>query len=680
MSNPLLDTSAPVPDFNAIKPEHFLLALDVIIDETRQKADVIKGNTAAADFQNTVMPIEALFHRQADFRFILLFQSQNASTPEIESIKKQAYSKISDFKKTIFQDPALGARFRKVYDERDSLPLDDDDKKILQVLGAQFETNGGSLKTDAGREKLRQIDNRLIALSSAYRENWLEGTAEQAVHVTDPARLAGLTPTDRSAFAEDAKKEGKTGWLIVPERLMVDGFLERAADAGLRKEVYEALTRVGKSTAHNNVPVLKEIQQLRHDRANLLGYDNYAEFARSRNMYTNLAEIQKLMEDTAAKALVKFEADMRELEAFSAAHGGPAKLEPSDVPYWAGQEQKELYDFDTAAYSEYLELENVMDGFFKHCTREFGLTFQESNAYPVPNKDIRSYDVFDSVGKQISILLVDLYPRAGSKEPGAWAEHVQLPSPGKPGIITLNMNILKAATGPTVMSSPDDVDTIYHEGGHDLHGMLGTKTKYRSLYGFQGPADLAEFFSNVNENWSRRRENIADYAKHFQTGAPIPEALLDARDKAAKHFKSRGLLLMAQNSIWDLAFHTTDPKDYTTDDALQEKYRLDSPYAAHIRPYPLTRFYHLFSEEPSDYAAGYCNYPLSEILAAHGFDLFKDKPGYDPESCQKIFNFYAGGSGGDYFKRYLDFRGEAATPDALLRNAGITPEPAPAPV
>ncbi len=146
MSNPLLDTSAPVPDFNAIKPEHFLPALEVIIDETKQKADAIKGNPATADFQNTVVPIESLFHRLADFRFILLFLSQNASTPEIESIKEQAYSKISDFKKTIFQDPVLGARFRKVHDERDSLPLDDDDKKILQVLGAQFETNGGSLE------------------------------------------------------------------------------------------------------------------------------------------------------------------------------------------------------------------------------------------------------------------------------------------------------------------------------------------------------------------------------------------------------------------------------------------------------------------------------------------------------------------------------------------------------
>jgi peptidyl-dipeptidase Dcp len=295
----------------------------------------------------------------------------------------------------------------------------------------------------------------------------------------------------------------------------------------------------------------------------------------------------------------------------------------------------------------------------------------------MPHPDIRSYDVFDKAGKFVSVLLVDLHPRAGSKEPGAWAEHVQFPSDGKPGMITLNMNTLRAASGPTTVSSLDEVRTIYHEGGHDLHGMLGTKPKYRSLWGFQGPADLAEFFSNVNENWAVRCDHIAEYARHFQTGAPIPSELLDAREKAAKHFASRGVLLMAQNSIWDLAFHTTDPKDYTTDQGLQDKHTLDSPYAAHIRPYPLTRFYHLFSEEPSDYAAGYCNYLLSEILAAHGYELFEKNGPYDAESCAKIFNLYAGGSGGDYFQRYRDFRGETATPDALLRNAGITSTPAP---
>ncbi|HTK84035.1 MAG TPA: M3 family metallopeptidase [Patescibacteria group bacterium] len=679
MSNPLLDTSAPVPDYPSIKPEHFQPALEAILAETQQKAEEIKGATGPATFENTVVPLEKLFHRLTDLRYTLLFLSQNATNPEIESVKESVYSQISDFKKTIFQDPVLGARFRKVFDEQDALPLDDDDRRLLKVLGGQFETNGGSLKTDAERQQLKAIDQKLIALSSAYRKNWLEGTAEQAVHVTDPKRLAGLTDTDLSAFAADAKKEKKDGWLIIPERLMVDGFLERAADASLRKEVFEALTRVGKSAAHDNAPVLKDIQRLRHERAALLGYGNYAEFARARNMYTNLADIQTLLEDTAAQALVKFEEDMRKLEDFSAAHGGPAKLEPSDVPYWAAQQQKELYDFDSGAFSKYLELENVMNGFFQHCNREFGLTFQPANNYPVPHSDIRSYDVFDKTGKFVSVLMVDLHPRAGSKEPGAWAEHAQLPADGKPGILVLNMNILKAASGPTVMSSADDVDTIYHEGGHDLHGMLGTNTKYRSLIGFQGPADLAEFFSNVNENWSRRRENIAEYARDWKTGAPVPDALLDARDAAAKHFKSRGILLMAQNAIWDLAFHTTDPKDYTSDRDLEEKFRLDSPYARHIRPYDLTRFYHLFSEEPSDYAAGYCNYLLSEILAAHGFELFKEKGAYDPDSCAKIFNFYAGGSGGDYFKRYIDFRGEAATPDALLQNAGIKKDPAPSP-
>lgn len=679
MSNPLLDTSVPVPDYPSIKPEHFQPALEVILAETKAKAEEIKATPGPATFENTIIPLEKLFHRLTDLRYTLLFLSQNANSAELATVKEAVYSQISDFKKTIFQDPVLGARFRKVFDEQDSLPLDDDDRRLLKVLGGQFETNGGSLKTEPERQKLRDIDQKLISLSAQFHRNHQDGTVEQAVQVTDPAQLAGLTETDLEAFAEEAKKAGKDGWLIVPERLLVDGLLERAADAGLRKDVFEALLRVGKSEKYDNRPVLKQMQQLRHERAQLLGYGNYAEFARARNMYTNLADIQALLEDTAAKALVKFEDDMRKLEEFSAAHGGPTKLEPSDVPYWAAQQQKELYDFDSGAFAKYLELESVINGFFRHCKRELGLTFQPANNYPVPHPDIRSYDVFDNTGKFVSVLMVDLHPRSGTKDNGAWAEHAQLPAEGKPGILVLNMNILKAASGPTVVSSADDVDTIYHEGGHDLHGMLGTNTKYRSLIGFQGPADLAEFFSNVNENWSRRRENIADYARDWKTGAPVPASLLDARDTATKHFKAFGILRLAQNAIWDIAFHTTDPKDYTTDGDLEEKFAVNSPYARHIRPYNLTRFDHLFAEEPSDYAAGYCNYLLSEILAAHGYEMFKEKGAYDPDSCAKLFNFYAGGSGGDYFQRYLDFRGEAATPDALLRNAGISTGATPSP-
>jgi peptidyl-dipeptidase Dcp len=671
MQNPVLNRGT-VPDFNAIRAEHFVPAMRAVLANAALKMAALKNQTESANFDNVILPLESLFDEVEDVERLLRYYATNAATLEIMTAKKECDRLASGFRQTVFQDTALGVRFQAVWEKASQEMRDDDDKALLITLNRTFKNFGGSLDSNEKRAALKRIDDELISQSALFKENLQGSLVAQAVLVTDESRLAGLGEDEKSALQQAAQEVGKTGWLIVPERTFVDGFLERAADAGLRKQVYEALKGVGKTVQHNNSPVLKEMNRLRHERAQLLDYETYADYAREKCMYKDRGEILKLLHETGAVALKKFEQDMRELEAFAAAHGGPAELEPSDVPYWVAQQKKVLCDFDSQMFTKYLELESVLDGLFLHCKREMGLSFQRSNNYPVLHSDIRTYDVFNEDGEHLAIIHFDLFGRSGVKDGGAWVEMVSHRGPGKPAVLGLNMNLLKPEKGKICLSVEDVGETLYHEMGHDLHALLGFQPKYRSQRGMAGPADFTEFFSTINENWAFLPDNIRGYARHCETGTPIPQAMMDAYEKSQKHFKARFVLLMVQNSLWDIAFHMTDPAQYRGDEELEKAHALVSPYAAHIRPYNLTRFDHPFDDEPVNiYAAGYCNYFLAEILAYDGFEPFRERGAYDPDSRRKLFNFYSGGSGGDFLGRYTAYRGAPATPEAMLRKVGL---------
>ncbi|MEJ0062142.1 MAG: M3 family metallopeptidase [Alphaproteobacteria bacterium] len=666
MDNPVLDffdRQLMRPDLAAIRPEHFPPALDAILKRTQQAADKIAAQTAPADFENTILPLDTLFRETTDLKGLLLYFSQNAGTPEISKNKEQADKAVANLEKSVFQDPKLIARFEQACAQ---IPPDMN-PAMATALRQSFEDGGALLENPQDKIKLQTLDNRLIALSAEWKDNWIQGTEQQAVHITDEARLAGLSDTAKSSFAAAAAKRGKPGWLIVPDRFTVDGVLEAADDPALRREVYEAIERVGKVPPFDNGPVLGQIRQARHERAVLLGYAHHADYARTRNAYTDLGEIREILGDIADKALPKFEDDMRELQSFAAAQqDGPAKLEPWDVSYWAGKQKKELFGFDAQAFAEHLELNNVLNGVFRHYGNLLGVSFKRSLTTAKLHDDIRTYEVLDQTGNHLADINVDLHPRTGQddaqKDGSAWADYIIRQDKGRPEAVTLNTNVAKNSHGKTCLGGMDDVETIAHELGHGLHAILSNKAGSYTLHALKGPSDCNEFFSTVNEYFMRERETLAGFG--------IPDAMLDAREKAQNHFRSRTILSYMQNALTDLAFHAEPPKPGDSMESIERAARMDSPHAAHLRPFSLHRFYHLFMDSPSKYAAGYCNYVLADMQAAHGFEPFRQQ-GYDPENCRKMRAFYEGGAGSGHQERYAAFRGEKAAPDAMLRYSGI---------
>jgi len=675
MTNELL-SPGPVPALDKIAPEDYMPAIDKAIEGVQQKLHKIKDSKAAASFENTVVPLESLFEGVSYIQCILGNQTSNVYSEKLAEVEEAVSIKVSGFVKNIFQDQELGKRFQAVYKQRKKLPLDDDDKAILRDLHHAFESSGAFL-TPEGQQRIRKIDENLISLSQKFMKNMKAAPLQQAVLITDPAELAGLSKGEISRLESNAREnKHDKGWLFIPERLLVDEMLEHAESSAFRKKIFESLERMGKNAPYDNGPIIAEMQKLRHEYAQLLGYDSYAAFARSRAMTKDLPAVRKLLEDVADKALPKFEEEMHALEKFATASGGPKKLEPWDVSYWASRQRQALYHFDSSAFSKNLQLENVLKGMFNEAGHVFDLEFRESTGkYPVMQPDIRTFDVFDKeTGAEMGILHIDLYARPGTKSGGAWMNQIQAKAEGRPNIVIFNMNINKPPEGKQALVALGQYDTTYHEFGHALQGLLGLKVKYRSLQGTNAPADFVEFHSMVNEHRATVNDNLRHYALNVDTGLPPDEKTIAALMKSQSFFKSRDLLKLVQNSLRDLEFHSMDPAKYKGDLAVEKAVALKSSYAEHIRPYSLTRFDHLFSDGHTGYAAGYVNYLIAQEHAADGFAPFEKDP-YDAAWSKRLKDLYSRGSGGEPADLYKKYRGRAATPDAMLKDAGIDPKP-----
>lgn len=670
MENPLIN-AGDAPDFAKITPAHFLPAQEAEIEKIQAALLALKADTSAPSFANTVLPLESLFAGLVYIGRILGMLSANTYTKEIGKIEEEVNIRSSAIRKTVFQDAQLGARFRAVYDARETLGLDEDDQAVLRHLYNAFESSGALLSAE-GQAEIREIDKQLITLTQKFHENMQEAPLQQAVLVTDAAELAGLGPNDIEGMAENARKHGhENAWMLIPERLQVDELLERAEHSGFRKKMFMAVNNLGKFAPYDNAPVIAEILRLRQRFATLLGYPDYATYARSRAMKKELSGVHAFLKKVSDKALPKFEADMRALEKFSSDKGGPAQLEPWDVSYWAMQQRAALYHFDTNAFAQYLPLGNVMRGMFSEAAHLFGLAFTETGKFSTVHPDIRVYAVTDARSSaEVGLLHVDMFARPGEKGGGAWMNHLQRKAPGRRNVIGLNMNIAKPPAGREALISLSQYITLYHEMGHALQGLLGTNVKHLSLQGTAGPSDFVEFHSMVNERRALLRKNLESHALHVETGQPASAATIDALLKSKAHFSARELLKIVQNSLRDLAYHEMQAADYKGDAALEDSVAMDTPYAEHIRPYPLTRFSHLFGAPHAGYAAGYVNYLIAEEHAADGFVPFESDP-YGAEWSAKLDALYRRGCGGDPAALYRAYRGADATTDALLHEAGI---------
>jgi peptidyl-dipeptidase Dcp len=598
--------------------------------------------------------------------------SSNTSD-ELDKIQAEMAPKLSAHQDAIFLDPALYARVDKLYQDRAGLNLDPESLRLLERYHTLFVRAGAKL-AEADKDQLRKLNEQISSLTTQFQQTLLKATNDAAVTVDQASDLDGL-PADRIAAAADAAKARKLDgkWVITIQNTTGQAVLAQLKNRALRERVYKASTSRGIGGPDDTTGLVSQIVKLRAQKAALLGYKDYAAYALEDETAGTPEAVNKMMAELAAGALANARKDAAELQKLAdadarASRQKPFQLQPWDWAYYAEQLRKQRYAFDEAQVKPYFELNHVLqDGVFYAAHQLYGLSFKERHDLPVYQKDVRVFEVFNEDGTPLALFLADFFAR-DNKQGGAWmSEYVtQSRLLGLKPVVVNNLNIPKPPEGQPVLMSFDDVNGMFHEFGHAIHGMF-SNVQYPLFGGTAVPPDFVEYPSQYNEMWSHDPEVLAHYAKHYQTGEPMPKALLD-KVLAARKFNAgftTGEYLAA--AIMDQSWHqitadqTPAPADVMAFEAkaLHDN-RVDYPL---VPPrYHTPYFAHVFANQ---YAAGYYAYIWSDVLAKDTEHWMNTHGGLKREN-------------GDVLRAKVLSRGFSADPSALFRDFyGQAPEVGP---
>ncbi len=674
--NPLFDEwSAPfgLPPFGRIKPEHFPPAYERGMDEEAGEVAAIAGAPEPASFANTVEALERSGKLLG--RVSRLFSNLNSSAgnPELEAIARDYAPKVAAHKTKLALDPGLFARIDALYRTRDTLGLDPDQLRLLERYHLRLVRAGALLGAEA-KARMAEITTRMATLHTLFGQNVLHDEDEWRL-VLDEGELDGLPDFARDQAAAAATAHGLDGkYVITLSRASVEPFLTFSARRDLREAAYRAWTARGEHAgAHDNAPLIAELMALRREQAQLLGYDSYAAYRLDDTMAKTPDAANGLLHAVWEPAKHKAAAERDELTAAARADGLNEPIAKWDWRYYAEKVRAAKYDFDEAAVKPYFVLDNMVQAAFDTAGRLFGLGFVPRPDCPVYHPDVRAYEVRDADGKAIGLFLHDNFARTG-KRSGAWMSSYREQENLDGAVLPIVVNNNNFAKGDPTLLSFDDARTLFHEFGHGLHGLL-SRVRYRTQSGTAVLRDFVEFPSQIMEHWVSAPETLRKYARHYQTGEPLPEALL-GKLLAARNF-NQGFATVEYTAcaMLDLDLHARagNPNSQgPLDIARFEREFLDRvgmPVEIGLRHRP-TQFQHLF--DGAGYAAGYYAYMWAEVLDADGFAAFTEKGDvFDPELTARLKAIYSAGDTADPMALYRGFRGREPTIDALLAQRGL---------
>ena len=668
-----------VPPFDRIKPEHFRQAYERALAEHETEITAIAANPAPASFDNTIAAIEtsgrALTRVQNVFHVLVGAHSNDA----LLEIEREIAPLFARHWNKIHANAALFGRIDALARQADTLGLTTEQKRVLERYHITFRRAGAGLDGPA-KERLAEIIERLAALGTAFRQNVLADEQAFALSLEGEAELAGLPEFMREAMKSEAQERGRGGHVVTLSRSSVEPFLQFADRRDLREKLFRAFIMRGDNGGKtDNKAIIAETARLRAERARLLGFPDFAHYRLDDAMAKTPEAVRELLDTVWARARNRALADRDDLQALVQEDGGNFELAPWDWRYYAEKLRQQRCDFDEAGIKPYLSLERMIEAVFYTSQRLFGLTFRPRTDVPVWHPDVRVWEVLGRVGMQIGLFFGDYFARP-SKQSGAWMtslrDQEKLSSEVRPLIVNV-CNFSKAAGGEPTLLSFDDARTLFHEFGHALHGLLSNVT-YPEISGTSVATDFVELPSQLYEHWLEQPELLRRFALHYQTGEPMPEALLQ-RLIAARNF-NRGFATVeyVACALVDLDFHSLDaaaaedidPTEFE-DKALA---RIGMPDEIAMRHRP-PHFAHIFSG--GGYAAGYYSYMWSEVLDADAFEAFEETGDiFDPATAKRLHDFvYAAGGSRDPADAYKAFRGRLPSADALLRKRGFA-EPA----
>ncbi len=665
------------PAFDKIKNEDYAPAFEEGMRQQSLEIEAIANNKAAPTFENTVVAMER--SGQLLNRVSTVFSSMvGANTNDtLNALDKDLAPKLAAHSDKIRLNDKLYARIKTLYDKRDKLHLDAESKYLLERYHTDFVRAGARLSV-LDKEKLKAYNGKIAALQTQFSQNVLKEANASALVVDSRAELAGMSDKAIDVAAAEAKKRGLDGKFAIPvvnttQQAPLSVLTNRATR---EKLLATSLARGSRGGDYDNRALVLELAKARADRAALLGYPSHAAYMLEDQTAKTTGAVNTLLADFAKPAVRNARREAADLQKVIDAEGGKFQAAAYDWNYYSDKVRAQRYAFDENQLRPYFEFNNVLvNGVFFAATKEFGITFKERKDLPVYDPDVRVFDVFDADGKQLAIFLHDPYARA-NKRGGAWMNAYvgQNKLLGTHPVVANHLNIPKPAAGEPTLLTYDEARTMFHEFGHALHGMFSNVT-YPRFSGSRVPRDYVEFPSQVNEMWMAWPEVLANYAKHYQTGAPMPQALLDKVQASSKFNEGYRTTEYLAASILDQRWHQLGPDQIPTDVlAFEAKALQDAGVDFPLVPprYRTTYFSHVFS---GGYSSGYYGYLWAEKLDADTVEWFKEHGGLTRKNGDHFRKtLLSRGGTMDAMEMYRGFRGRDAKIEPLLERRGLTGE------
>ena len=666
------DTPYGVPPFAEIEDAHYMPATKKAILELRADIDAIVSNPEEPDFENTIVALDtagASLNRVLGVFSNITNTDTNDTLSELEAEIWPMLTRETD---AISFNDALFTRVKAVYDQRDRLGLDEQDARLLELTHREFVRNGAALSPEVKAE-VAAINEELSGLTTKFGRNLLLSTKAFKIEITDEAELAGLSDDFKSAL----KVDGEDKWILTVDRSVYETFMTQSENRELREKMFDGYRLRASEGEYDNGPLAIKIAQLRAKRAELMGYKSHAHY----QLEPRMAKTPKGAEEFLLKVWEPgLERAKEERAAMQEMVGDEFQIAGHDWWHYAEKVRQDLYAFDDNALKPYFELGAVRQGAFDVASRLFDITLEpvEVDGW---NPVVTAYDVKDAnTGEHLGLFMMDMYAR-DSKRGGAWMSSYRNTSningdDIRP-IITNNLNLITPAEGEPTLMRFDEVETLFHEFGHGLHGLL-TQIRYSTFSGVDGPRDYTEFPAQILEHWAGAPEVLAEYANHYETGEPIPMELIDKMNAAATFNQGFKTTEFIAASLLDLRWHMlTSEEAAEITDAREFERKVLEEYGLlpEIEPrYRSQYFSHIFA---GGYSAGYYGDFLSEILDADGFTAFRETGDiYDPELAARLKKWvYEAGGLREADELYRNFRGSDPTIEPLLKLRGFAEQP-----
>lgn len=672
--NPLLvESTAPhgAPQFTQITNEHYKPAFEQAVREARADIAAIVGNAQAPTFANTIEALE-FSGRRLDRISNIFFNLNEAHTNDtMQALALELSPMLTEFSNDVSLDPKLFARVKAVYDRRESLGLNVEQRRLLEKTYKGFARNGAAL-SDGDKKIYRELTARLSELSLQFNQNSLAATNAFTLHVTDPAVVGELPDFVREGMAAEAKERGLDGWVVTLQIPSMVPFMTYSSNRALKEKLWQAYNTRCVGGEFDNSAIVEEIADKRLQLAGLLGYETYADYVLEERMAESSPTVNAFLAELLDRAVEAARRDVETVAGYARAQGFDAELMPWDFGYYSEKLKHERYELSEELTKPYFQLENVRRGMFELANRLYGITLRENPEIPVYHPDVKAYEVFDADGSFLAVLYMDFFPRA-SKRGGAWMtefrqQGVENGVETRP-LISVVYNFTKPTDSLPSLLTFDEVTTMLHEFGHALHGIFAAGT-YPSLTGTAVYRDFVELPSQIMENWAYEKEFLDLFAVDYRTGEKMPAELIRRILDAKNYLAAYSHIRQVAYGLCDMAWHSiSEPVKMPVVD-----FEKKAIARAQVLPYvdgqcTSTSFGHIFS---GGYAAGYYSYKWAEVLEADAFSLFKEKGIFDRETAASFReNILSKGGSEHPMKLYVRFRGHKPDTQALFDKMGI---------